>query len=72
MTEQAYQSKVATDLTLKDENIKVYSLKKLDKLAGNKISRLPYSIRILVENLVRNVNGHEVKEQDVINNERRV
>ena len=67
MTEQAYQNKVATDLTLKDENVKVYSLKKLDKLAGNKISRLPYSIRILVENLVRNVNGHEVKEQDVIN-----
>ncbi len=65
---QTYQQKTKTTLTLSDNQaIQVYSLKKLNAEADNKISKLPYSIRILVENLLRNLDGKLVKEQDVIN-----
>jgi len=43
----------------------VYSLEKLEALTGKSISRLPYSIRILVENLLRNIDNKKVKEEDV-------
>lgn len=65
---QTYQQKTKTKLTLSDNQaVQVYSLKKLNAEADHKISKLPYSIRILVENLLRNLDGKLVKEQDVIN-----
>lgn len=45
---------------------KYYSLKELEK-QGHKISRLPYSIRIILESLIRNLDGKAVTDQDVIN-----
>ena len=44
-----------------------YSLKELSKITGKDYSRLPYSIRVLVENQLRNIDGYKVKEQDVHN-----
>ncbi|MDF2690961.1 MAG: aconitate hydratase 1 [Gammaproteobacteria bacterium] len=44
----------------------IYSLDKLQELTGKKMSRLPYSIRILAENLLRNIDGKKVKETDVL------
>ena len=65
---QSYQQKTKTALTLSDQKtIQVYSLKKLNAEADNKLAKLPYSIRVLVENLLRNLDGKLVKEQDVIN-----
>ena len=44
-----------------------YQIYRLDKLSQHgKIDRLPYSIRILLENILRNVDGHAIKEEDVV------
>ncbi len=43
-----------------------YSLKELEK-QGYRISRLPYSIRIILESLIRNLDGKAVTENDVVN-----
>lgn len=45
-----------------------YHIYRLDKLSQHgQIDRLPYSIRVLLENVLRNVDGHVVKEEDVVN-----
>ena len=45
---------------------KFYSLKELEK-DGHKISRLPYPVRIILESLIRNIDGKTVTESDVEN-----
>jgi aconitate hydratase len=50
-----------------DENIGFYRLSKLEELGVGQISRLPYSIRILLESLLRNCDGYEVTQEDVAN-----
>ena len=42
-----------------------YSLQKLGAETGKDITRLPYSIRILLENQLRNIDGHKVHASDV-------
>ncbi len=44
-----------------------YSLQKLAAETGKDITRLPYSIRVLVENQLRNIDNYKVKEEDVKN-----
>ncbi len=44
-----------------------YSLPALEQAKGLKLSRLPISIRIMIESLLRNCDGKKVTEQDVIN-----
>ncbi len=44
-----------------------YSLEVLAKQLNGKINRLPFSIKILLESLLRNENGVEVTQQDIIN-----
>ncbi len=44
-----------------------YRLEALEEQGITKISRLPYSIRVLLEALLRNCNGREVTREDVIN-----
>ena len=60
-------SQTQTALTIDHQVVQVYSLKKLAKCTSQNVTRLPYSIRILLENLLRNVDGYKVKEQDVMN-----
>jgi aconitate hydratase len=43
----------------------IFRLKRLDELKLGPIDRLPYSIKILLENCLRNVDNFEVSEQDV-------
>ncbi|MEM0156883.1 MAG: aconitate hydratase AcnA [Thermoplasmataceae archaeon] len=45
---------------------KFYSLKELEK-DGYRISRLPYPVRIILESLIRNIDGKTVTENDVEN-----
>ncbi len=45
--------------------ITVYRLSRLEEMGMGKISRLPYSIRILLEALLRHVDGRLVTEEDV-------
>ena len=43
-----------------------YSLKEAQKNGLKNINRLPFSLRILLENLLRNEDGNEVKKKDII------
>ncbi len=44
-----------------------YEYYRLDKLSEHgDISRLPYSIKVLLENVLRNVDGRAVREEDVV------
>ncbi len=53
--------------TLNDKKITIYRLSKLEEEGFCKVSSLPYSIRVLLENLLRNVDGNVVTEDDVKN-----
>src|SRR5881275_1092282 len=44
---------------------KLYSLPALEAAGLGRISRLPVSIRIVLESVLRNVDGHKVTERDV-------
>src|SRR3989304_10234255 len=45
--------------------IKFYSLKRLEDALGVDISRLPFSIKVLIENVLRQCDGKLVTEDDV-------
>lgn len=45
----------------------IYSLQQLEKQGLVDLSRLPFSIRILLESVLRNCNEKQIKKQDVIN-----
>jgi aconitate hydratase len=51
---------------LKDKTHSYYSLPALEELKLGAISRLPVSIRIMLESLLRNCDGKRVKEEDVL------
>ena len=54
-------------LSTQNGDIQYYSLKKLEEAGLGNVSRLPFSIRILLEALLRNVDGFVVNESDVVN-----
>ena len=56
-----------TKLQIEDNGNKysLYSLKKLSQELGKDVSRLPYSIRVLLENQLRNIDGYKVKDEDM-------
>src|SRR2546423_12599843 len=45
----------------------IYRLRKLEKLGLGTVSRLPFSIRVLLESVLRSCDGFEVTEADVKN-----
>ena len=45
----------------------IYRLSKLEDAGLGKISKLPYSIRVLLESVLRCCDGYEVREEDVQN-----
>lgn len=45
----------------------IFSLDRLQKAANLSINRLPFSVRILLENALRNMDGKKVSYQDVLN-----
>ncbi len=54
-----------SDLSVGDKTYKIYSLAKLESRYGASISKLPFSIRILLENVLRNFDGETVTEAHV-------
>ncbi len=54
-----------SDLKVGSKTYKIYSLGKLESRYGVSISKLPYSIRILLENVLRNFDGKIVTEEHV-------
>ena len=61
--ESKYQ--VLRKLKVKDKDFSYYSLKEIDK--DKKISKLPVSIRVILESLIRNFDGKTVSEEDIEN-----
>ena len=57
---------VLASFDMNGQNIKYYSLQKLEE-KGHKIMRLPFSIKVVLESLLRNIDGKSVKEKDVLN-----
>ena len=45
----------------------IYRLDRLEQQGLTKISRLPFSIRIMLESILRQCNGREISQEDVIN-----
>ncbi|MHA1257153.1 MAG: aconitate hydratase AcnA, partial [Promethearchaeota archaeon] len=46
-------------------SVKIYNLKKLKDLGLGDVNHLPYSLRILLENIIRNYDGKIVTEADI-------
>jgi aconitate hydratase len=55
-----------TQLTGTTANVDYFSLPALAKARGVSLDRLPFSIRILLENLLRNEDGRLVRDSDVV------
>ena len=54
----------AKTLTVGGENYTIYSLRALEAKGVTNLSRLPYCIRVLLENIVRNEDGVSFKAAD--------
>lgn len=54
-----------SDLAVGDKTYRIYSLAKLESRYGASVSKLPFSIRILLENVLRNFDGKTITEQHV-------
>ncbi len=52
-------------LTVDDKRVSYYSLPALESSGAGKVGRLPYSLRILLENLLRCEDGVAVERQDI-------
>lgn len=46
--------------------VKYYSLPQLENAGVGKISKLPFSIRVVIESLLRNMDGRAIFEEDVV------
>lgn len=58
--------KVVKQIEVSGKKYNYYSLPELEK-KGYNISKLPRSLRIVLESLIRNMDGKEVREKDVLN-----
>ena len=56
-----------TQIDVDGEVYEVSDITRLEKKGIADIQRLPFSVKILVENLLRKLDGRTVKEKDVIN-----
>jgi aconitate hydratase len=66
MTERVLDSlRTRTDLTVGTKSFGYFSLPKLAAAAGKDLRKLPYSLRILLENLLRNEDGKAVTKSDI-------
>ncbi len=45
--------------------VTIYDVNALEEQGINQVSRLPFSIKVMIESLLRNVNGYDVREEDV-------
>ncbi|HLV52657.1 MAG TPA: hypothetical protein VKY29_01465, partial [Cryomorphaceae bacterium] len=55
---------VLRELSTSKGTLKYYSLKQLEE-QGHQISKLPFSIRILLENVLRNYDDFAVKKENI-------
>jgi len=60
------QNKLREEMNTKDGIASIYNLKKLKDLGYGDIDKLPYSLRILLENVIRNLDGEVVTEENFL------
>jgi aconitate hydratase len=66
MTDRALDSfKTRTDLSVGAKTYRYFSLPKLAAALGKDVGKLPFSLRILLENLLRNEDGKAVSKADI-------
>ncbi len=65
MSEINYKLKALSTLKTSSGEVDYYSLKSIEKTLGKDISRLPVSIKILLENVVRNYDGAVINDNHV-------
>ncbi len=54
-----------TEIRVGGETFDIYSLRALERAGFPQVARLPYSLKILLENLLRHEDGHAVTARDV-------
>ena len=54
-----------TQLTLSNTEFKFYSLNKLQENGFGNIDKMPFSIKVLLESVLRNENGYDITAEDV-------
>ncbi len=57
--------KSKSTLTQDGKSYDYWSLPQFEKTSGKDIKRLPYSMRVLLENLLRHEDGHAIKKADI-------
>ncbi|HEX9971301.1 MAG TPA: aconitate hydratase AcnA, partial [bacterium] len=67
MIQQKKSFNTRTKIKIGNETFIIYSLNELEKQGCRRIGLLPFSIKILLESVLRNENGVEVTQQDAIN-----
>ena len=60
------QEKTKKTMNHNGKEFSYYSLPELEKLGYN-VKRLPLSMRIIIESLLRNIDGVRVREEDLMN-----
>jgi len=66
MNEIDIQDKLREKINTKEGTASIYNLKKLKDLGFEGIDKLPYSLRILLENIIRNLDGEVVTEENFL------
>jgi len=65
ISSESISIKVKETLNTERGSVKIYNLKKLNDLGLGDVNNLPYSLRILLENVIRNYDGKIVTEKDI-------
>jgi len=66
MSEIDIQDKLREKINTKDGIASIYNLTKLKDLGFPDINKLPYSLRILLENIIRNLDGEVITEENFL------
>ena len=67
MLESSIQNAARAIVEVGDRQITYFSLPSLERAGLVQLSRLPFSIKVLLENALRNMDGYLVTEDDVVN-----
>ncbi len=60
-------SDLKTEISVGADKYQIFSLKKAAQKYGFEVAKLPYSSRVLLENLLRHLDGNTVKDSDITN-----
>ncbi|MHB8121562.1 MAG: aconitate hydratase AcnA [Desulfuromonadaceae bacterium] len=56
----------AADLTVNDQHFRIHKIDAVERVGGGNVSQLPRTLKILLENLLRNEDGDTVTKDDIL------